>query len=37
VDAAARALVAGRFLLEEDAPRVRARLGAAWDWVAAQP
>jgi hypothetical protein len=37
VDAAARALAARRFLLDEDAPRVRAKLGGAWDWLAGQP
>lgn len=36
VDAAARALAAERFLLEEDAPRAHARLAATWDWLFAR-
>jgi hypothetical protein len=34
VDAAARALVARRFLLDEDVARARARLAGTWDWLA---
>ncbi len=35
VDAAARALAARRFLLDEDVPRAHARLASTWDWIAA--
>jgi hypothetical protein len=35
-DQAARALVAERFLLPEDAGAARARLAATWDWIAAR-
>ena len=33
VDAAARTLVAQRFMLPEDVPRARARMAATWDWI----
>ncbi|AHG92297.1 hypothetical protein J421_4762 (plasmid) [Gemmatirosa kalamazoonensis] len=33
VDAAARALVAERFMLPEDAAAAHARLAATWDWI----
>jgi hypothetical protein len=33
VDAAARALVAERFLLPEDTTAAHARLAATWDWI----
>jgi len=33
VDAAARAIVAERFMLPEDAAAARARLAATWDWI----
>jgi hypothetical protein len=36
VDAAARALVAERFMLPDDAAAARARLAATWDWIARQ-
>jgi len=36
-DAAARALAARRFLLDEDVPRAHARLAGTWDWVMGQP
>jgi hypothetical protein len=36
VDAAARDLVAARFLLAEDTTAAHARLAATWDWIARQ-
>ena len=36
VDAAARDLVAARFLLPEDTTAAHARLAATWDWIARQ-
>ena len=32
-DAAARELVAARFLLDEDVAAARARMAATWDWT----
>ena len=37
IDAAIRALVSARYVLEEDSDGIRARASAHWDWVTSRP